>query len=303
MPHPEPTSTYLELRQSTESGEASAGLSHTPGGLFLLHVVELAAYGEPKGGITLVHDAGDHGGRYLGAARVLAAGGYAVALPDLRGHGKSEGARGHSAGAREVVRDLEAVQEHLAYRLPVAPKVLVGQGLGALYALAFAIERPGQIAGLVLLAPRLRPSFRLPQPKKGLFKMFQRVSPESAGAIGVEASALSSDPAEQAAWGADPLVHDAITLGAAEAAAEMARSYPPRLQGAGVPVLVLHGGGDAIAAPEHSQALAQHGAEVRILPGLRHDLLHEVGAEGLAGEILAWVDAQVSRHPLADSRP
>ena len=289
----EPTSTYLELRQSTESGEASAGLSHTPGGLFLLHVVELAAYGEPKGGITLVHDAGDHGGRYLRAARILAAGGYAVALPDLRGHGKSEGVRGHSAGAREVVRDLDAVQEHLAYRLPVAPKVLVGQGLGALYALVFAVERPGQIAGLVLLAPRLAPSFRLPQLKKGLLKMFQRVSPESAGAVGAEASALSSDPAEQAAWSADPLVHDAITLGAGEAAAEMARSYPARLASAGVPVLVLHGESDAIAAPEASRVLERHGAEVRLKPGLRHDLLHEVGAEGLAGEILAWVDERV----------
>jgi alpha-beta hydrolase superfamily lysophospholipase len=293
MPTAEPTATYLELRESAEGGAAGAGLSHKPGGLFLLHVQELAAYGEPRGGVTLVHGAGDHGGRYFGAARVLAAGGYAVALPDLRGHGKSEGSRGHTAGLREVVSDLDAVQEHLAYRLPVAPKLLVGQGLGALYAMAFAVERPGQVAGLVLLAPLLEPKFAPPRPKGGLLRLFKGPGATDRGSLGLEAAALTGDPSEQAAWKADPLVHDAITLGAAQAIAEIARAIPPRLASAQVPVLVLHGSEDSIAAPEASRSLSERGAEVRILPGLRHDLLHERGADGLAREILAWIDARV----------
>src|SRR5688572_25682307 len=139
MSLPQPLATYLELRQSTPDGEEGAGLSHKGGGLVLLHVQELASHGEPRGGLTIVHDAGDHGGRYLDAARTFAAAGWAVALPDLRGHGKSEGERGHSAGIQEVLRDLDAVQDHLAYRLPIAPKALVGCGLGALYALRYAL--------------------------------------------------------------------------------------------------------------------------------------------------------------------
>jgi len=289
----EPTSTYLELRESTASGEESAGLSHTPGGLFLLHVQELAAGGEPLGGVTLVHGAGDHGGRYLAAAQVLAEGGWAVALPDLRGHGKSEGARGHGAGLREVVRDLEAVQEHLAYRLPVAPKVLVGQGLGALYALAFAIERPGEVAALVLLAPWLAPRFELPKSGGGLLARFKKPSPEAAGALGIDPAALSADPSAQAAWRADELVHDVITLGAGERVLELARTHPPRLASAGVPVLVLQGGDDSIASPAASRALAAAGAEVRVKEGLRHDLLHESQGPEIAREILTWIGAQV----------
>ena len=289
----EPTSTYLELRESTETGEQSAGLSHTPGGLFLLHVQELAAAGEPAGGVTLVHGAGDHGGRYLEAAAILAEGGWAVALPDLRGHGKSEGARGHSAGLPEVVRDLQAVQEHLAYRLPVAPKVLMGQGLGALYALSYAVERPGEIAALVLLAPLLEPRFELPRPGGGLLKRFKKVAADAPGALGIDPALLSSDPAQQEAWKRDELVHDVITLGAGQHVLELARTHPGRLASAGVPVLVVHGEEDRIASPAASRALAAAGAEVRLKPGLGHDLLHETSGAELAREVLEWIGAQV----------
>ena len=41
---------------------------------------------EPRGGAAVIHDAGDHGGRYVGLAEALAADGGAVALPDMRGH-------------------------------------------------------------------------------------------------------------------------------------------------------------------------------------------------------------------------
>ena len=72
MTHPEPLTTYLELRESTAEGDEGAGLSHKAGGLVLLHVLEIAAHGEPRGGVTILHDAGDHGGRYVEAANALA---------------------------------------------------------------------------------------------------------------------------------------------------------------------------------------------------------------------------------------
>ncbi len=297
MSTPEPTSTYLELRESTAAGERASGLSHTPGGLFLLHVQELAANGEPLGGATVIHDAGDHGGRYLDAARVLAEAGWAVALPDLRGHGKSEGERGHSAALAEVVRDLGEVQQHLAYRLPIAPKVLVGQGLGGLYALTYAIEEPGSVAALVLLAPRLGPSFELPPAPGGLLKMFSRSAPTDAGRVGVDPAQLTSDPAQQAAWRSDELVHDVITRRAAEQAAEAARTYPGRIGEIGAPVLVLHGADDRVADPSLSDALAREGVEVRRKPGRLHDLLHEADAAETAAEIGDWLARRVGSGP------
>jgi alpha-beta hydrolase superfamily lysophospholipase len=223
----EPFVTYLELRESTPEGEPGAGLSHSSSGLVLLHVLELAAAGEPRGAVTAVHEAGEHGGRYLDLARTLASAGWAVALPDLRGHGRSEGARGHSNGIKEILRDLGDVQDHLAYRQPEAPKVLLGHGLGALWALAYACERPENVAALVLVAPRLQPKFELPARPSGLFKSFKKIAPDAPGKLGF---GVASDPA-------DPLRHDVITLRAGEQAIEAAAKYGPRIAALSMPVL------------------------------------------------------------------
>jgi alpha-beta hydrolase superfamily lysophospholipase len=154
MPNEDFFLTNLELRESNEQGDSAAGLSHdSMKGMTLLSVLELAARGVPRGAVTIIHDAGDAGDRYRDLAEALAADAWAVALPDLRGHGRSEGERGHSAGLREVERDLGEILDHLAYRMPDAPKVLVGVGLGALYAAHFALARPGILAGLVLVNP------------------------------------------------------------------------------------------------------------------------------------------------------
>jgi len=291
MTLPEPLTTYLELRESNADGEEGAGLSHKAGGLFLLHVLEIAAYGEPRGGVTIVHDAGDHGGRYLESAHVFAQSRWAVALPDMRGHGRSEGARGHSAGLKEVVRDLAAVQEHLAYRLPVAPKAVIGQGLGALYAAHFALERPGEVAALVLLAPRWRASFDAPKAGGGLFKMFKKPDPTAATRLGVDPEQLSSDAEQRARWTSDPLAHDSISARAAQQSSEVAADVERRLAQLDCPVLVLHGADDRIADPAVSRALASPRVEVRIIDGARHDLLHERGAAERAAEIAAWLDS------------
>jgi acylglycerol lipase len=289
MALPEPLATYLELRESTPEGEEGAGLSHKAGGLVLLHVLELASHGEPRGGVTFVHDAGDHGGRYVAAARELAEGGWAVALPDLRGHGKSEGERGHSNGIKEVLRDLDAVQDHLAYRLPIAPKALIGCGLGALYAQCYALERPDAIAALVLLSPRWRPRFGVPKPPAGLFKAFKKLDPRSPGQIGNDPARLTSDPAEQQAWRSDPLVHDAISVRAAAQASELAAQCETTLPSVAAPVLLLHGRDDSLSDPSVSSRAAGPNVTVDLVDGAAHDLLHERNASTTLARIRAWL--------------
>lgn len=281
----EPFVTYLELRESTVDGGAGAGLSHKSGGLVLLHVLELAAHGEPRGAVTVVHDAGEHGGLYLPLARRLAERGWSVALPDLRGHGRSEGERGDSCGIREVLRDLGDVQDHLAYRQPEAPRVLVGQGLGALYCLAFATEHPGGIAALVLTAPLLEPRFERPAAPAGLFKMLKKLGPSSPGRIGWRTGNPTSDE----------LVHDVITLRAIEQAEEAASTYRTRGSGLSMPTLVLQGANDPVASPAATRALAGPRIEARSFEGLGHDLLHEGRSTEVVDGVLGWLDSKLPR--------
>ncbi len=284
--------TYLELRESDETGGAAAGLSHTAEGLVLFHVLELAARGEPRGILTIVHDSGDHGGRYMDLAGTLAEKGWAVALPDLRGHGKSEGARGHSAGRKEVIRDLDEVFQHLAYRLVGAPKTLIGIGSGALHGLALCADKPGLVERLVLIAPVLEPKHQLPLVKKGfLGKMLSRVGPNSEGALGVSAEALTADAEEAHAWSQDELTHDVITLRAGEESLRLASEADSLLSKASLPTLVLLGGADQIGARAWPAAESAAGVEVRSYPDARHDLFHDVGREEAVKDLCEWLDS------------
>lgn len=283
--------TFLELRESDESGEIGAGLSHSSAGLVLLHVAEIAADGEPRGVVTIVHDAGEYGGRYERLARVLAERGWAVALPDLRGHGKSEGVRGHSAGLREVVRDLDEVQNHLAYRLPDAPKVLLGVGLGAAFAASYVAEDPGRVAALVLAAPIFEPPFVEPAAKRGLTRFFSKEQPTDAGQTGYSAQTISNDASAGAAWQADEAIHTEITR---RAAAEGRRAIDEHLANAhriDVPLLVVHGTLDALGSPQRVGLWNDQGPQVIAIDGAGHSLFHEPCADSACKSIADWLDS------------
>jgi len=283
--------TNLELRESNPDGTEGEGLSHkSMAGLFLLHTLEVAASGEPWGGLCWVHGQGDHGGRYRKLADVLARSGLAVALADYRGHGQSEGERGHSWGVPERMRDITSVTDHLSYMMqPDDPRMIGGQGLGAFYALCYAIERPDACSALVLSSPVLEPHFDVPQKVGGLKGLFKKVGPTSAGTVGYRPDQLTSLGDEQAAWTSDPLVHDAITVRAAESIAEGLAKYRPRFGEIACPVLLLQGADDSIGSVAAAKSLEREGVEVRIEEGARHDLFHDVGAEARMEAVRDWL--------------
>ena len=102
-------------------------------------------------------------------------------------------------------------------------------------------------------------------------------TPTTAGRVGVDPAGLSRDAAVASAWSADELVHDVITARAAEQAGHCARTYAPRIGEVTCPVLVVHGDADPIAPVDGSRRLEGQGPEVVVVPGARHDLLHETG--------------------------
>lgn len=283
--------TNLELRASNPDGTEGAGLSHSSEGLFLLHVLELAAEGEPRGGVAVVHGAGDHGGRYQSLAESFAASGWAVALPDLRGHGSSEGDRGHSWGLPEPVRDIGAVLDHIAYRLPDSPKAVVGQGLGGLYALAFALQNPGSLAKLVLINPMLEPKPTAPGKPGGLKGLFKKPQPTDTGTWPFGADALLADDSARRAFEADSKTHFETTRHVAENLPSEAAAICAKASGLSVPTLLVLGTDDPVAPPAKARELLGSKAEILEVPGARHDVLNESGWEATAERMVTWMSA------------
>ena len=60
----------------------------------------------PRAAICLVHGMGEHSGRYVHVADRLTKAGYVLFTFDLRGHGKSEGPRGHTPSHEALMQDI-----------------------------------------------------------------------------------------------------------------------------------------------------------------------------------------------------
>ncbi|MDD5204524.1 MAG: alpha/beta hydrolase [Desulfobacterales bacterium] len=60
----------------------------------------------PRAVVCLVHGLGEHTGRYEHVGAVFTTAGYALSGFDRRGHGKSEGPRGHTPSYESLMDDI-----------------------------------------------------------------------------------------------------------------------------------------------------------------------------------------------------
>ena len=65
----------------------------------------------PQAVVCLIHGIGEHGGRYAHVANRLTKVRYAIFTFDLRGHGKSEGLRGHTPSYEALMQDISSLLE------------------------------------------------------------------------------------------------------------------------------------------------------------------------------------------------
>ncbi|MGB2782801.1 MAG: alpha/beta hydrolase, partial [Atribacterota bacterium] len=85
---------------------------------------------KPKAVICLVHGLGEYSGRYTHVADALTLAGYALISFDLRGHGKSEGPRGHTPSYEALMKDISSLLEVTNKQFPQLPSFLYGHSLG-----------------------------------------------------------------------------------------------------------------------------------------------------------------------------
>src|SRR5688572_30871700 len=110
----------------------------------------------PKALIALVHGLGEHTGRYTHVGKVMADADYAMAGFDLRGHGKSGGARGHSTSLNVYMQDIRQFFDRMSQRYPELPHFLYGHSLGGLLSLSYAIQYGVDLKGVIVTGAALR---------------------------------------------------------------------------------------------------------------------------------------------------
>ena len=205
--------------------------------------------------MLLVHGFIEHGGRYAPTAEALARRGYAVSAMDLRGHGKSKGPRCWIRSFDEYVDDLDCFFDRVVRRAEGKPVFVLGHSLGGLIALLWCIRCQGKPSGLILSGPVLQVRHQLFPWLRHLARLGSVLFPRLRLAR-MGGRNISRDPAIVAQFRDDPLVFHGrfpVRTGAEILrAGGLARAEFEKVR---MPLLILHGTADRVAAVEASQEL------------------------------------------------
>lgn len=265
------------------------------GGTSLFRQAWLPDDGRPRAALINLHGLGDHGGLYPALSDWLVPRGIAVHALDLRGHGRSSGRRAYLRDWRDYRDDLDAFVQLVGATAPGRP-FLLGNSLGGLVVLDYALHHGERLAGVIAAAPAIGP-VGVPPLLMALGRVMSRVWPSFSLEAGMDLGGLSRDPAAAAAVTADPLFHRKGTARlSTEVTAAIARvqAMAPRLA---VPVLLLHGGDDRMVPPDGTRKffgrLSLADRTLIEYPGGYHALFADLDAPRVLADLEAWIERHV----------
>jgi alpha-beta hydrolase superfamily lysophospholipase len=252
--------------------------------------------GVPRAVVVNLHGLGDHSGLYPNLVEHLVSRGIAVHAPDLRGNGRSPGQRAFISRWDEFREDLRRFLDSVRAEEPDRSLFLLGNSLGGLIVLEYALHHPEGLRGVIAAAPPLG-RLGVPAPLLLLSRIVSRVWPRFTLRTGMDLGGLARDPVVRETVLADPLFHRWGTARlATEVVAAIARvqAGAPRFP---LPVLVLHGGADRMVPPEGSRrfvaAVGHPDRQLIEYPGAYHVLFADTGWEGVLADLTRWIDARL----------
>jgi acylglycerol lipase len=248
----------------------------------------------PTGVVCLVHGIGEHSARYAHVAEAFTRKGYALLGADLRGHGKSEGPRGHFPSAEAVIRDIDRLLEQARIRYPGIPLILYGHSLGGILVLYYGLKQKPDVKGIIATSSGLRTALEKQPVKILAAKILGSLMPGVSMPTGLDVNAISQDKEVVATYVADPLVHDRMSLGFGKCMLGIIRWTFDHAKEFSHPLLLMHGKSDTIAFPSGSEeiaALVSENCKLVIWEDGWHELHNEPFKEKVFKSMIDWMDA------------
>ena len=256
----------------------------------------------PSASIILIHNLGGHSGRYHQVATYFCERHYAVYAVDLRGHGQSDGQRGHIEQFQDYLYDLQTLVKYVVDQTQTAPLFLIGHSVGGLIALMYALQHPEDITSVIVSSPALCLQARVSGWRLLLTNLISKVNPSLTMYNQLEPESLSQNETTVAAYKADPLVHNQLTARWFTEYEEAAEWTMENGNALAVPALILQGGNDQIVDPAGTRAFFDHiGLEDKYYieyESFYHDIFNEPEALSVLGDIEAWLLPRLQPHIL-----
>lgn len=256
--------------------------------------------------LAVFHGLGEHGGRYLHFAHYMKGAIDAVYCMDHRGHGRSEGLRGHvdryDLYADDVALALSRLDEQLKKRFGHSEIHVMGHSMGGLIALRTILKHHTlPIHSVSISAPLLGVRLAVNPIKKGAAYALSRLWGSLHMTTEMDPNLLSHDPDVVQAYAADRLNHKKATprfyteLQSAMAdtlSRESGILYPLQMQ---IPL------NDEVVDPEASigffRQLKLRDKLLKTYPGVLHEPFNDTTKEQVFEDLKSWIKAHAATSP------
>ncbi|MCJ7809494.1 MAG: alpha/beta hydrolase, partial [Desulfobulbaceae bacterium] len=193
----------VKLPEKTDSFTSQDGLKIFYG--YYLAVNERAR-------LVIAHGLGEHSGRYGNVIERLFPRDISIWVLDHRGHGQSDGPRGHISSFDEYLNDLGRMIQIAKTGIPGEMKCyLLGHSMGGLIALMFALQNPEMIDGVIVSSPGLGMKVKVPGFKMVTGKIMPSIWPNLALGNELDSSKISRDKEVVKKYDHDPLNHTRVS--------------------------------------------------------------------------------------------
>ncbi len=251
----------------------------------------------PKAVLCIVHGLGEHSGRYKKVAAFFNDHDISVLAMDNRGHGKSEGKKGHGPDYQLLLSDVEELMKKARSEHTEAPMILMGHSMGGNFVGNFVMqENVNELAGFILSSAWIKLAFEPPQWKVNLARKVATVLPFLTQGNELNTAHLSRDEEEVRKYEEDPLVHDKISVRLFTDCLTNGIKLLESDKKLKIPGLVIHGTADHITDPKASEEFAEKHDNVEYVPieGSYHETLNDLDREKVLDVLLHWIEAQSS---------
>ncbi|PIB37024.1 hypothetical protein BFP72_17250 [Reichenbachiella sp. 5M10] len=253
---------------------------------------------EPQALVCMIHGLGEHSGRYEHVAQFFGQHQIAFYVIDLRGHGASEGKRGHASSYDVLLDDVEELMMYARSEFNETPMFLYGHSMGGgLVANYCMLRNTNELSGAILSSPWLSLVDTPPSWKINLAKRIAKFWPSFTQSNGLDQHMLTNDPVVNGAYNQDPKVFGKISVklfSEAYTQGIWALTNTARLK---LPLLVYHGEDDPITSPIGSKSLAEQRPDLIVYTThseTKHEPHNDLKKEEVLNTVWDWMENRLN---------
>lgn len=254
---------------------------------------------KPEALINLVHGFGEYCDRYDHWAMKFTEKGFVVHAVDIRGHGRSDGRRGHLNSFNEFLNDVDILVKESKKLFPELPRFIYGHSMGGNIVSNYILKRNHNFNGAVISSPWLRLAFDPSALTIFFARILKQVIPKFTQKAKLDVKAVSHDPEIVNRYIDDPLIHEKISVRMffeIYNAGQWVLNNPDKLI---IPVLIQHGTGDSITSYKASKEFFDKAKslgkdiEYKEWEGLYHELHNEVERDEIFDYVNNWLNRKL----------